>query len=107
MELGTFLHELKPKARPPGPGIPLSGCPFQQVNLCSVHAIRPFGCRIFFCDSTAQDWQQDQYTRFHAELKRLHEELAVPYFYVEWRVALRAIEGAKAPYPPVSSADSL
>ncbi|MGH7214404.1 MAG: hypothetical protein ACREIT_06545, partial [Tepidisphaeraceae bacterium] len=68
-----------------------SGCPFQLDKLCTVHAIRPFGCRIFFCDSTATQWQQEQYERFHAELKRLHEQLDVPYFYVEWRQALRAL----------------
>jgi Fe-S-cluster containining protein len=54
-------------------------------NLCSVHPIRPFGCRIFFCDPTATDWQQQQYERFHAELKQLHERFGVAYYYVEWR----------------------
>jgi Fe-S-cluster containining protein len=65
------------------------GCPFQSDRLCTVHRIRPFGCRVFFCDSTATDWQREQYERFHARLKRLHEEMDVPYFYVEWRTALR------------------
>ena len=64
-------------------------CVFQLDGLCSVHAIRPFGCRIFFCDETATEWQHEQYERFHSQIKRLHEELAVPYFYVEWRAALR------------------
>src|SRR5688572_18879813 len=64
------------------------GCPFQQAKLCTVHPIRPFGCRIFFCDPTSTDWQNDAYERFHARLKDLHRELNVPYFYVEWRRAL-------------------
>ena|SRR5437762_13365478 len=68
-----------------------SGCPFQVSGLCSVHAIRPFGCRVFFCDSSSTDWQSEQYERHHARLKRLHEELAIPYFYVEWRQALAAV----------------
>jgi len=67
------------------------GCPFQVDNLCSVHAIRPFGCRMFFCDATATQWQNERYEHFHAELKRLHELLDVPYFYVEWRQALAAL----------------
>jgi Fe-S-cluster containining protein len=67
------------------------GCPLQKENLCSVHAIRPFGCRIFFCDTTATQWQQERYELFHAELKQLHERFDVPYFYVEWRSALAAI----------------
>jgi Fe-S-cluster containining protein len=68
-----------------------AGCPFQAGKLCGVHAIRPFGCRMFFCDPTSTDWQNAAYERFHAELKAHHERLAVPYFYVEWRAALRAL----------------
>ena len=67
------------------------GCPFQAANLCRVHPIRPFGCRIYFCDATAQEWQQDQYQHFHARLRGLHDELVIPYFYVEWREALAAL----------------
>ena len=69
----------------------MGGCPFQVDRLCSVHAIRPFGCRIFFCDPTSQQWQNERYELFHAELKRLHEGLGVPYFYVEWRAAPGAL----------------
>lgn len=66
-------------------------CPFQVDNLCTVHAIRPFGCRMFFCDPTATDWQQAAYEQFHARLKSLHDELGVDYFYVEWRAALKEL----------------
>jgi Fe-S-cluster containining protein len=85
MELAAFVAD--------APAVPDSwngsGCPFQSDRLCTVHAIRPFGCRVFFCDSTATDWQRQQYEHFHTRLRRLHEELGVPYFYVEWRTALR------------------
>jgi len=64
------------------------GCPFQAGKLCGVHAIRPMGCRLFFCDPASTDWQQTRYERFHAELKHLHARLDVPYFYLEWRAAL-------------------
>jgi Fe-S-cluster containining protein len=77
--------------RSTGRGDKAGGCPFQVGKLCGVHAIRPFGCRIFFCDPTAQDWQQEQYERFHRELKALHERLGVAYFYMEWRMALAAV----------------
>lgn len=66
-------------------------CPYQVDKLCSVHTVRPFGCRIFFCDPTATDWQQEQYEHFHLRLRQLHTELDVPYLYVEWLEALRAI----------------
>jgi len=70
----------------------LGGCRYQQNGLCTAHALRPFGCRIFFCDPTADDWQQQQYEHFHTRLKRLHDELGIPYLYVEWRQGLAAID---------------
>lgn len=71
------------------------GCPFQIQGLCGVHALRPFGCRIFFCDQTSTAWQQDLYERLHGQIRHLHDELLVPYYYVEWRYALRALGLAK------------
>ena len=97
IEIGTFLHQLGSEltaieAKAPKSSLPVfspePGCPFQVDKLCSVHAIRPFGCRMFFCDATSTDWQNEQYEQFHARLKRLHETLSVPYFYVEWGKAL-------------------
>ena len=90
IELAAFSADL-PGDRAARPGNP-GGCPFQFAGLCSVHTIRPFGCRVFFCDSTSDDWQHEQYERFHAELKQLHEQFAVPYQYVEWREALRQLD---------------
>jgi Fe-S-cluster containining protein len=92
MELAAFLHELQRLAAPTASGDwDGRGCLFQRNKLCGVHAIRPFGCRMFFCDATSTDWQQEQYERFHERLKLLHEQLAVPYFYIEWREALRRL----------------
>ncbi len=65
-----------------------TGCPFQIDKLCGVHALRPLGCRMYFCDPTSTEWQNDLYERLHAELRRLHDETGVPYRYVEWRQAL-------------------
>ncbi|HVT90247.1 MAG TPA: YkgJ family cysteine cluster protein [Tepidisphaeraceae bacterium] len=90
LEMAAFLGNLG-ETGISNPG----GCIFQKGGLCSVHTIRPMGCRVFFCDSTATQWQQDQYARFHQELKRLHSELEVPYFYVEWRQGL-SLAGVQA-----------
>lgn len=106
MELAAFVNELQ-RIEPPRPsaGLPIldpapGGCWFQQGGLCSVHSIRPFGCRIFFCDPSAEQWQQEQYERFHREIRALHDDLGVPYFYVEWR---RGVEecavSARSPCP--------
>jgi Fe-S-cluster containining protein len=76
-----------------------TGCPFQVSKLCGVHEIRPFGCRIYFCDETSTVWQQEAYEAFHGRLKRLHESLAVPYFYVEWRAVLAGVLGIRSREP--------
>ena len=99
-ELAAFVHGLRAsQGRPVGAAAPRwdgAGCPFQWGKMCGVHAIRPFGCRMFFCDATSTEWQNEAYEHFHARLKRLHEEMGVPYFYVEWRQALRALDLAQA-----------
>ncbi|WP_428937384.1 hypothetical protein [Fontivita pretiosa] len=102
LELATFVHDLS-QLHAAGAGGGPGCCPFQHEKLCSVHAIRPFGCRIFFCDQTAGQWQQQQYARFHRELQRLHEQLNVPYFYVEWRQALAALRWPGDACPPADT----
>jgi Fe-S-cluster containining protein len=72
------------------------GCPFQIGKLCGVHGIKPLGCRMFFCDATATEWQNQQYEHFHAALRALHEQHHLAYHYVEWRSALIALELAQA-----------
>lgn len=104
LELAAFLQECRDR---PGPAISqkADGCPFQVGKMCGVHPIRPLGCRIFFCDATAIDWQREVYERLHRDLKRLHEELDVPYAYVEWRAALGAV-GLDAFLPAVMKTKS-
>ena len=88
LELAHFLHHLPPaQPRIDNP----AGCPFQLNKLCTVHSLRPFGCRIFFCDASSTDWQSQMYEHFHARLKRLHQSLDVQYFYLEWRQALQIV----------------
>ena len=90
IELAGFVHGLRQ-----GGGAVREwdgrGCPFQVSKLCSVHAIRPFGCRVFFCDPTATQWQNEAYERFHGEIKRLHDRFGVGYYYIEWREGLRLL----------------
>jgi Fe-S-cluster containining protein len=111
MELAAFVYEMQlngplPIANLQRPIASSPGCPFQVDGLCGVHAIRPFGCRIFFCDATSDEWQHQQYERLHAELKRLHEALDVPYRYVEWRHALDELQLAQILPLAVSRTDA-
>ena len=56
------------------------------------------GCRVFFCDATAAQWQREVYEEFHGRLKELHRDLSIPYTYVEWRLACREL-GLDHPLP--------
>ena len=78
----------------PLPG--LDGCPFQVNGLCSVHAIRPIGCRVYFCDPAARGWQNEVYEAFLGRLKGLHETYLLEYRYMEWRQGLLEARAALA-----------
>ena len=64
------------------------GCPYQVDGACSVHPDRPFACRVFFCQEGSDAWQSERYEAFQAEMKKLHEDLGLPYRYMEWRQGL-------------------
>lgn len=64
------------------------GCPFQSANLCGVHPIRPLGCRVYFCDRFAQEWQRELCEEELARIKDLHRCHGVEYRYAEWRSLL-------------------
>ena len=70
------------------------GCPYQVAGACSVHPDRPFACRVFFCQEGSDAWQSEQYEAFQVEIKRLHEELRLPYRYMEWRQGLADAQAA-------------
>lgn len=61
------------------------GCPFQVSNLCGVHAIKPLGCRVYFCDRSAQQWQKDLSERLIHSVRAIHDRFDVAYRYGEWR----------------------
>ncbi len=63
-------------------------CPFQVANLCGVHAVRPLGCRVYFCDRSAQDWQRELSERAIAQVRAIHDRHGIEYRYGEWRSML-------------------
>jgi Fe-S-cluster containining protein len=63
-------------------------CPFQVERACGVHALRPLGCRVFFCQRGTADWQHELYERFLGELRSLHDRWGIAYRYMEWRTGL-------------------
>lgn len=70
-------------------------CRYQVEGMCSVHTVRPLGCRIFFCQQGTQAWQQDLYEQFHQQMQDLHSQFELPYRYLEWRAGLIEADQAK------------
>ncbi len=68
----------------------IDNCPFQSNTKCTIHPIRPIGCRIFFCDPSTKHWQASLYEQYLARLRTIHNDHAIPYQYIEWRQALDA-----------------
>jgi Fe-S-cluster containining protein len=67
------------------------GCPFQKALLCSVHPVRPLGCRTYYCDPTSTDWQHDLTERQLGAIRALHDAHSLPYRYGEWRGMLEQV----------------
>lgn len=67
-------------------------CPYQIDGLCTVRDVRPLGCRVYFCQASSRWWQGPMTESWLARLKALHAEFGVPYAYVEWLAALRAVD---------------
>ncbi len=78
----------------PAPPITEDACPHARGGKCHARAQRPAGCRIFFCDPSAEAWQGPITELLLKRLRDMHEELAVPYVYADWMQALRALESA-------------
>lgn len=70
-------------------------CPFLEGHLCGVHPARPMGCRVYFCDETAQEWQHAQSEWMMEEVRRLHERETIEYRYAEWRWLLEVLAKAR------------
>lgn len=60
-------------------------CPFLTGHTCGIHTIKPLGCRVYFCDTSAQDWQQELSERGMELIRSVHTRHNVPYRYAEWR----------------------
>ncbi len=90
---GETGAQTPPRALPVLSNAPtLDACPFLVGTSCGVHTIKPLGCRVYFCDPTAQEWQHDLSERSLGWIRNLHDELGVPYRYAEWRWLLALLD---------------
>ncbi len=77
------------------PSITADACPHALGGKCHARPRRPLGCRVFYCDRGAQHWQGPLTEDCLAQLRRLHEQLDVPYFYADWITVLQALAGGE------------
>lgn len=87
----TFLDVCYYLARYTPPAASGETCPHLSSGICQVRSVRPLGCRVYYCDPAAQHWQESVAESFLLRLKKLHNELHVPYFYADWLHVLDAI----------------
>jgi Fe-S-cluster containining protein len=69
-------------------------CPFLEGNLCGAHAIKPLGCRVYFCDAGAQEWQHELSEQALERIRALHDANGLAYRYGEWRGMLESVAPA-------------
>lgn len=93
LEIAWFLREVQ---NAPGSVIHLpqhaetpGACPYQINGLCSTHAMRPLGCRIFFCQHGTEQWQHELYEQYLTELRLLHDAHDLDYCYMDWLAGLK------------------
>jgi hypothetical protein len=67
-------------------------CP-HSMGHCQVRAYRPLGCRVFFCDPASQDWQSLLTEQRLAQLRQMHDDLNIPYYYCDWMRVLDGLAG--------------
>lgn len=79
---------------PPQPVVSGHACPYQLQGRCSVHASRPLGCRIFFCQEGTAAWQHELYERKLDQLRAIHDQYGIDYRYMEWLGALKDALGS-------------
>jgi len=60
---------------------PEGRCGFLVAGRCSIHASRPLGCRIFFCDPAHKPREQDLYHAYMSRLHTLTDRLHLPWNY--------------------------
>jgi len=69
-------------------------CPYLGGNLCGAHAMKPVGCRVYFCERGVEAWQNDLSEQALRVVRGIHERHGVEYRYGEWRAMLKQVMGA-------------
>lgn len=56
-------------------------CCFRDSAKCTVHEVRPLGCRTFFCDPKYKPLEQDLYHKYYRRIQSLADRHGVSWEY--------------------------
>ena len=73
-----------------------SVCAHLSGRSCAIHALRPLGCRTYFCDPRATHWHAELAESVHQQVRELHDAHALPYLFAEWTWLAEAFSSAHA-----------
>lgn len=67
-------------------------CPFYQKRLCTLRALRPVGCRIYYCDPDYSDHRMNEISQWaHDEIRKIHDDLHLSYGYAPFLDQLKPL----------------
>ena len=76
-------------------------CPFFSDGLCRARAVRPLGCRLYFCDPGYAPAMEELSERYHTRLKALVDRSGGPWDYAPF---VDAVRPSLAPSEPSADA---
>jgi hypothetical protein len=101
-EAALLLAEAPPPSRPLDDG---STCPWQDARgRCTAREARPLGCRVYYCDPSYQASASELSEAYLGRLKRLVDDLDLPWDYAPLHHHLRRAE-AEGRFPPPAAYD--
>jgi Fe-S-cluster containining protein len=65
-------------------------CPHWSAGACVAREGRPLGCRLYFCDESKAGPLEELSVRYHARLRRIHDETGVAYRYAPFLAQARS-----------------
>jgi Fe-S-cluster containining protein len=94
LEADLLVTSAPPPVRPLDAG---ATCPWQdEFGRCQAREARPLGCRVYFCDPAYEETGAQLSEMFISRLKRLAEDLSVPWDYRPLHEHLRSALAAGA-----------
>ena len=99
-EMALLLADAPPPSRPLDEG---ATCPWQDDRgRCSARGARPMGCRVYFCDPAYQPMAPEIAEAGIARLKRLVDDLGLPWDYAPLHRHLRRAQ-AEGRFPAIDT----